>query len=61
MYLNQISRNQDDLREIVNMSYEDVKNAISDSKVNKSPGIDGITSTYAIKIKDLLAKPLRLQ
>ena len=54
------SRNQDDLLEIVNISDEDVKNAISDFKVNKSPGIDGITSTYAIKIKDILAKPLRL-
>ena len=54
------SRNQDDLLEIINISDEDVKNAISDFKVNKSPGIDGITSTYAIKIKDILAKPLRL-
>src|SRR6266403_4085022 len=54
------SRNQDDLLEIINISDEDVKNAISDFKVNKSPGIDGrpITSTYAIKIKDILAKPL---
>ena len=49
------SRNQDDLLEIINISDEDVKNAISDFKVNKSPGIDGITSTYAIKIKDILA------
>src|SRR5437867_6536544 len=54
------SRNQDDLLEIINISDEDVKNAISDFKANKSPGIDGITSTYAIKIKDILAKPLRL-
>src|SRR5437899_3274408 len=54
------SRNQDDLLEIINISDEDVKIAISDFKVNKSPGIDGITSTYAIKIKDILAKPLRL-
>src|SRR3989442_12047029 len=54
------SRNQDDLLEIVNISDEDVKNAISEFKVNKSPGIDGITSTYAIKIKDIVAQPLRL-
>ena len=38
----------------------DVIKAISEFKEHKSPGIDGITSTYAIKTKEILAKPLRL-
>ena len=35
--------------------------AIADFKVNKSPAIDGTASKYANKIKDILAKPLRLK
>ena len=42
------------------ISNEDVEKAIAEFKVNKSPGIDNITSTYALKIKDIVVKPLRL-
>jgi hypothetical protein len=31
---------------------------INSFKRNKSPGIDGITSTYALKIKEIIAYPL---
>ena len=31
---------------------------IGNFKEHKSPGLDGITSTYAIKTKEILAKPL---
>jgi len=34
--------------------------AIGELKPNKSPGIDNITSTYALKIKEIIAKPLTL-
>src|SRR6266516_4256699 len=36
----------------------EVLEAISEFKVNKSPGVDMISSTYALKIKEMLAKPL---
>ena len=36
-----------------------VSKIIGGFKEHKSPGIDGITSTYAIKTKDLLAEPLK--
>src|SRR3989442_1150337 len=39
---------------------KDVIRAISEFKEHKSPGVDGITSTYALKIKEMLAKPLML-
>src|SRR6266516_7031574 len=35
----------------------EVLEAISEFKVNKSPGVDMISSTYALKIKEMLAKP----
>ena len=54
------SRKEEEVLDSINISDEDVKKAISAFKVNKSPGIDNITSTYAIKIKDIVAKPLRL-
>jgi len=38
----------------------DVIKSISEFKEHKSPGLDGITSTYAIKTKDILAKQLCL-
>ena len=38
----------------------EVLKAISEFKEHKSPGIDGITSTYALKTKEILAKPLGL-
>ena len=42
------------------ITQEDVVKAISDFKTNKSPGIDNITSTYALKIKNTVAYPLQL-
>src|SRR6267154_3738410 len=54
------SRKEEEVLDSMNISDEDVKKAISAFKVNKSPGIDNITSTYAIKMKDIVAKPLRL-
>ena len=44
----------------IQISIEDVEKAISEFKINKSPGIDNINSTYALKIKDLVAQPLRI-
>ena len=38
----------------------DVAKTIGEFKEHKSPGFYGITSTYAIKTKNLLAKPLSL-
>jgi hypothetical protein len=54
------SSNQVDLMGSIVITDEMVKKAIVEFKVNKSPGIDSITSTYAIKVKDIVAKPLRL-
>ena len=48
------------LMEEIKISQDDVKRAISEFKTNKSPGIDSITSTYALKIKDIIAHPLQL-
>ena len=39
---------------------EYVIKAISEFKENKSAGIDEINSTYAINIKEIVAKPLRI-
>ena len=38
----------------------DVAKTIGEFKEHKSPGLDGITSTYAIKTKNLWAEPLSL-
>jgi len=38
----------------INITNEDVMKGLGDFKVNKSPGIDNITSTYALKIKEAL-------
>ena len=43
-----------------NITEEEVKKAIGHFKPNKSPGIDNITSTYALEIKDIIAKPLQI-
>ena len=37
-----------------------VDKTVGSFKEHKSPGIDGITSTYGIKSKDILLKPLSL-
>src|SRR3989442_12960912 len=37
-----------------------VVKTMGEFKAHKSPGIDGITSTYALKIKDLVAFPLSI-
>ena len=39
---------------------EEVVKTIGEFKMHKSPGVDGITSTYALKTKSILAKPLTL-
>ena len=44
----------------IKISETDVINAIGDFKEHKAPGVDGITSTYALKTKGLLARPLKL-
>ena len=54
------NRSQEKFLNNILVSNDDVEKAISEFKVNKSPGIDEITSTYAIKIKDIVAQPLRL-
>jgi hypothetical protein len=54
------NNNQMDMLDSISISNEDVVKAISDFKTNKSPGIDSITSTYAIKIKEIVSKPLSL-
>jgi len=44
----------------IHITDTDVISSISEFKEHKSPDIDGITSTYALKIKSIIAKPLRL-
>ena len=44
----------------INITNEDVIKALGDFKVNKSPGIDNITWTYALKLKEALAEPLKV-
>ena len=43
----------------ISITEMDVIKAISEFKEHKAPGVEGITSTYALKIKEMLAKPLR--
>src|SRR3989442_12300095 len=38
----------------------DIKRSISEFKEHKSPGVDGITSTYVLKTKEIMVEPLRL-
>jgi ribonuclease P/MRP protein subunit RPP40 len=47
------------LQDII-ISENEVINSIGEFKAHKSPGIDGITSTYALKTKEIMAKPLCL-
>ncbi len=56
----EIDTKQESSLECILISNEDVEKAIAEFKVNKSPGIDNITSTYALKIKDIVVEPLRL-
>ena len=44
----------------IKISEIDVVKAVGGFQEHKSPGVDGITSTYALKIKEILAKPLKL-
>src|SRR6266516_4046560 len=44
----------------IDITEKDVINATSEFKEHKSPGVDGITSSYALKLKEMLAKPLRI-
>ena len=37
---------------------QSVVKSINSFKKNKSPGVDGITSTYVLKIKEIIAGPL---
>jgi len=43
----------------IEITDEEVLKAIGEFKPHKSPGIDGKTSTYALKTKEILAKPLK--
>ena len=47
-----------DLLRMIDITESMVVETISSFKEHKSPGTDGITSTYAIITKDILAKPL---
>ena len=44
----------------ISFTDDDVIKAISEFKENKSAGLDEINSTYAINIKEIVAKPLRI-
>lgn len=46
--------------EKIDITQGDVSRAIGEFKVNKSPGVDKISSTYALKIKDIVSEPLAL-
>ena len=46
--------------ENITITNEEVLKAISEFKPNKSPGIDHIFSTFALKIKEIVAKPLTI-
>jgi hypothetical protein len=52
------SSSQDVILENIKIIENDIVDAIGEFKVNKSPGADGISSTYALKIKEIVAKPL---
>src|SRR3989442_1404457 len=52
--------NQVENMDSISFTDEDVIKAISEFKENKSAGIDEINSTYAINIKEIVAKPLRI-
>ena len=49
-----------DRLERIKIDEEEVIKIISEFKENKAPGIDGINSTYALKIKHIVARPLKL-
>src|SRR6267154_4213569 len=44
----------------IEITDNDVIRAITEFKEHKSPGVDGITSTYVLKTKEILIEPLRL-
>jgi len=44
----------------ISITNDEVLKTISEFKEHKSPGVDGITSTYAIKSKEMLAVPLQI-
>ena len=50
--------NQESILEMYDITVDEVTKAIEHFKPNKSPGIDGITSTYALQIKEIIATPL---
>jgi len=56
----EITINQRNKLETTEITEEEIVKAIDEFKPNKSPGIDNITSTYALETKEILAKPLRL-
>jgi len=53
----EISSQRKELRNIT-ISDREVEEAIGSFKANKSPGVDGISSTYALKLKKIISKPL---
>jgi len=52
--------NQGNVFDTINITNDEVLKAIGEFKANKSPGIDNTSSTYALKIKEIVAKPLQL-
>ena len=48
----------EDREQSIVFTAENVLRNIGKFKTNKSPGIDGITSTYALKIKEIIVNPL---
>ena len=44
----------------IEITGNDVIRVITEFKEQKSPGVDGITSTYVLKTKEILVEPLRL-
>ena len=49
---------QENELEIDSITEKNVVEAIKDFKENKAPGVDEMSSTYALKICDIIAKPL---
>jgi len=45
----------------IKITDEKVLKAIDEFKANKSPGIDNISSTYALKIKEIVSRPVVLK
>ena len=61
LFPNSISKNEIlnlDTDATIVFSQEMISDIIKGLKMNKSPGVDGITSTYILKIRDMILDPL---